>query len=77
MVNDKKFKSLKHESKGYDVFLQGGNAEKGYRPDYVLRRGDEYIILESESKHSVNLVFQLLSSGATFAEKKYVESEIV
>lgn len=52
MINDKDFKSLKHECKGYDVFLQGGDAESGYRPDYVLKRDNEYIILESENATS-------------------------
>lgn len=52
MASDKDFKSLKHESKGYIVFLHGGDAEKGYRPDYVLRRDNEYIILESENSTS-------------------------
>lgn len=52
MISDKDFKSLKHKSKGYDVFLQGGDAESGYRPDYVLKRDNEYIILESENATS-------------------------
>ena len=52
MISDQDFKLLKHECKGYDVFLQGEDAESGYRPDYVLKRDNEYIILESENATS-------------------------
>lgn len=52
MVKDKDFKLLNHRSKGYDVFLKGGDLESGYCPDYVLKRDNEYIILESENATS-------------------------
>ena len=43
---------IRDRSKGYDVFLKGGDLEGGYRPDYVLKRDNEYIILESENATS-------------------------
>jgi hypothetical protein len=52
VIPDKIFKALEHKYKKHEVFLKGGNLEKGYRPDYVLKKGNDYIILESENTSS-------------------------
>lgn len=52
MIADKQFKSLKHSFKGFDLFLNGQSLEKGYKPDYVLKKQNEFIILESENSSS-------------------------
>lgn len=54
------------------------NAELSHRLNISLRTLQSYrergVI---GCKHSVNLVFQLVSSGATFVAKSYVESKII
>ena len=52
MIKDKIFKSLKHSFKNYYRHSIGIGLEIGYRPDYVLKRGNNYIILESENSSS-------------------------
>lgn len=52
MIPDKIFKSLSHKCKGYQKFLKGESIEQGYKPDYVLKKGNDYIILESENSSS-------------------------
>ncbi|MFX1708107.1 hypothetical protein PV783_29355 [Chitinophaga sp. CC14] len=52
MIADKLFKSLAHSCEGYEKFLNGNTIEPGYKPDYVLRKGTDFIILESENSSS-------------------------
>lgn len=52
MISDKLFKSLSHCCTGYEKFLEGKTIEVGYRPDYVLKKGNDFIILESENSSS-------------------------
>ncbi len=49
MIPDKLFKQLTHSSKGYRMLYNGNVLEKGYKPDYVLQKQNDYIILESEN----------------------------
>ncbi|MFZ1528995.1 MAG: hypothetical protein WAT19_09610 [Ferruginibacter sp.] len=52
MIPDKVFKELTHNHKGFQKLFNGQELEPGYKPDYVLKSGNEYIILESESSSS-------------------------
>lgn len=52
MIPDKLFKALAHECKGYECFGKGNSVEPGYKPDYVLKKSNDYIILESENSSS-------------------------
>jgi len=52
MIPDKQFKKLLHSSKGYDSHLNGQEIEPGYKPDFVLRKGNNFLILESENSSS-------------------------
>jgi len=52
MIPDKIFKAIAHNCAGYDKFSNGGQLEQGYKPDYVLKKGSDYIILESENSSS-------------------------
>jgi hypothetical protein len=52
MIPDKLFKELQHLCKGYKPFARGGILEQGYKPDYVLKKQNDYIILESENSSS-------------------------
>jgi len=47
-MKDKLFKNLKHRAKGFSLYLNGQELEKGYKPDLVLKNKKDYIILESE-----------------------------
>ena len=52
MIADRDFKALTHRCRSYKMHTNGGDLEKGYRPDYVLRKLDDFVILESENSSS-------------------------
>jgi hypothetical protein len=52
MLTDKIFKNLLHSYAEYEPFLKGGQLEDGYKPDFVLRNHNDFIILESETSTS-------------------------
>lgn len=52
MIRDKQFKNLGHTYEDYAILTTGGELEKGYKPDFVLNKNEEYIILESENSTS-------------------------
>lgn len=52
MIPDKVFKSLPHNCKGYKAHTNGSPVAKGYQPDYVLKKGNDYVILECENSSS-------------------------
>ena len=52
MIPDRVFKSIEHSFKGYKKYSDGQQVEVGYKPDYVLVKGNDYIILESENSSS-------------------------
>jgi len=47
-MKDSEFKILNHRAKDYYVHLNGQELSKGYKRDFVLKRKDKYIIIESE-----------------------------
>ena len=52
MIPDRIFKSLEHVYKDYKKYLNGQELEKGYKPDYVLKKKNQFVILESENNSS-------------------------
>lgn len=48
-MKDKLFKNLLHNAEGYSVLNSGGQLVKGYKPDTVLQKGNEYIIMECDT----------------------------
>jgi hypothetical protein len=48
-MKDNFFKNLLHNAKGYSVLNSGGQLVKGYKPDTVLQKGNEYIIMECDT----------------------------
>lgn len=52
MIPDRQFKELLHCSKAYGNHLNGQELEPGYKPDFVLKNGNDFIILESENSSS-------------------------
>lgn len=49
MIPDKIFKNLNHSFDGFQKLSNGQFLESGYKPDYVLKKGNDFIILESEN----------------------------
>lgn len=68
MISDNLFKSLKHNYSGYKRFLDGQELEKGYKPDYVLKKGNDYIILESENNSSRKMYVGGMIKAAHFLQ---------
>ena len=52
MIPDKIFKDLVHTCRGYKMHSNGSPVEAGYQPDYVLKKANDYIILECENSSS-------------------------
>jgi hypothetical protein len=48
-MKDNFFKKLSHNAKGYLLVNSGGQLTKGYKPDIVLNKGNEYIIMECDT----------------------------
>ncbi|RTL60004.1 MAG: hypothetical protein EKK37_03935 [Sphingobacteriales bacterium] len=48
-MKDRLFKNLLHTAEGYVVLNSGGQLTKGYKPDTVLQKGNEYIIMECDT----------------------------
>jgi len=47
-MKDSIFKKLEHKYLDYNIFMNGQQLVPGYKPDVVLKKGSEYVILESE-----------------------------
>lgn len=47
-MKDSEFKGKAHSATDYEIFLKGEELFKGYKPDFVLRKNNRFIILESE-----------------------------
>ena len=52
MIPDKIFKSIEHYCDGFKKYSDGQQVEPGYKPDYVLVKDDNFVILESENSSS-------------------------
>lgn len=48
-MKDSLFKQLSHSADGFKVLNSGGQLVKGYKPDTVLQKGNEYIIMECDT----------------------------
>lgn len=71
-MKDPDFKKLKHSCKEYEIILKGGELAEGYKPDIVMQRKQEYIILESEHSSSRKHILGGMIKAARFLsnEKK-------
>lgn len=70
MIKDKIFKELNHTIKGYTKYLCGQSLEQGYKPDYVLKKGNNYLILESENSSSRKLFVGGMIKAAHFLQNE-------
>ena len=48
-MKDNVFKSLIHLADDYEIIKRGSQLVKGYKPDIVLQRGNEFIIMECDT----------------------------
>ncbi len=48
-MKDKLFKNLLHNADGYLILNSGGQLVKGYKPDTVLQKDNDYIIMECDT----------------------------
>lgn len=67
-IKDRDFKMLKHSFTDYSVYKTGQELAKGYKPDYVLANGNDFIILESESKTDRKAYLGALIKAAHFLQ---------
>lgn len=51
-MKDRQFKDALHFYRDYTMLTDGQELAAGYKPDYVLISGDNYVILESERNTS-------------------------
>ncbi|MBN8878192.1 MAG: hypothetical protein J0I32_11640 [Sphingobacteriales bacterium] len=70
MIKDNLFKKLAHSHKGYTKYLNGQTLEAGYKPDYVLKNNNKYIILESENTSSRKTYVGGMMKAAHFLQNK-------
>lgn len=49
MILDQIFKGFPHSCGEYIMYTNGNRLDSGYLPDYVLKNGNDYIIIESEN----------------------------
>lgn len=70
MIPDRLFKSLNHRCKGFELFLNGQSLEPGYKPDVVLRKANNFIIIESENSSSRKTFVGGMMKAAHFLKDK-------
>ena len=69
-IPDKVFKTLNHSYKGFVTLYTGQEIEPGYKPDLVLRKANQYIILESETATSRKTYVGGMMKAAHFLQNK-------
>lgn len=65
-ITDSAFKGLSHSYQGYGKFSDGTEIMEGYKPDYVLKEGNRYVILESENNTNRKMFVGCLMKAAYF-----------
>ena len=69
-MKDKLFKNLSHSAEGCAILNSGGQLTKGYKPDTVLQKRNEYIIMECDTGTSRKGYL-----GAMLKASKYLTNE--
>lgn len=68
MIIDKTFKNLRHRYGDYEEKSNGSELVKGYKPDYVLQKSDDYVILESECSTNRKMFIGCMMKAAHFLQ---------
>ena len=69
-MKDKLFKNLPHNAEDYVLLNSGGQLTKGYKPDTVLQKENEYIIMECDTGTSRNGYLGAMLKAAKFLVKE-------
>lgn len=68
-MKDRQFKDAPHIYRDYTMLKDGQELTAGYKPDYVLISGDNYVILESERNTSRKAFVGGMIKAAKFLQK--------
>lgn len=69
---DADFKRLRHSYQNYELVSTGGELIKGYKPDVVLKKENNYLILESEHSTSRKHILGGMIKAAKFLSNNEV-----
>ena len=67
-MKDADFKILKHHAKGYKKFSDGKEIENNFSPDYVLSKGNDYILIEHETEPNRKTIVADVIKAAHFLQ---------
>lgn len=67
-MKDAEFKILKHYAKGYSKFSNGKEIENNYSPDFVLNKGNDFILIEHESEPNRKTIVADVIKAAHFLQ---------
>jgi hypothetical protein len=68
-MKDSDFKKLKHYAKGYMTYSDGNKIENNFCPDYVLQKGNEFILIEHETVPNRKTVLADMVKAAHFLQE--------
>lgn len=69
-MKDKQFKTSNHFCEGYSIFSNGKSIHKNYTPDFVLKRDNEYVILEHENEPNRKTILANIFKAAVFLQNE-------
>ena len=67
-MKDADFKSLKHQAKGYSKYSDGKEIENNFSPDYVLSKGNDFILIEHENQPNRKTILADIIKAAHFMQ---------
>lgn len=67
-MKDADFKKLKHHAKGYSKFSDGKEVENNFSPDYVLNKGNDFILIEHETEPNRKTIVADVIKAAHFLQ---------
>ena len=67
-MKDADFKILKHHAKGYSKFCDGKEIENNFSPDFVLNKGNDFILIEHESEPNRKTIVADVIKAAHFLQ---------
>jgi hypothetical protein len=70
MIKDANFKMLRHCCKEYEVYSSGTEIQKNYSPDFVLKSGNKYIIIEHETEPNRKTIVADVFKAAYFLQEE-------
>ena len=68
-MTDGEFKILNHSAKGFEKFSDGKQIQKNFSPDSVLKKDDEYILIEHETEPNRKTIVADVFKAAYFLQE--------